>query len=359
MLRALDENGMEWRSNQLRIDLRNQIPLPNYRIRSGLSSILHSHERKQIDHSFIRILIPSVHPLPFDTLTESRTSAGGREIGFSSAFDHHKHVIGAATVTFRREDDGFLGVSAFRDEILPTWAGLMCHTLGFVAAQTMVPIVITRGLRDREDLSLYSGPFLRYASIMHSPVPFTDARGARDFWRLVELFFLYIEKQPTEPSLLLNELEGIRRGSQGSLQTACLTLGVGIESIAKLLLTNAFSSLICPPSIDPMLEYLEGWQGDASLKKRARGALSRLGDAGAAGLMYAWAERTKKEKGLVDAWKKLRHPRAHGETLAKEPAWSLYCCAIELLHWIVAYAIGYDGQILRTSQPGWGLQPWS
>jgi hypothetical protein len=232
----------------------------------------------------------------------------------------------------------------------------MCHALGFAVAQTILPVVIVREFKDRADLWLRSGPFWRYSSLMHSPVPFTDQQGTRDFWRLVQLLFVYIEKQQIEPNPLLDELDGIRRGAQGSFQTAYLTLAVGIESIARLLLQDEFTPLISRPSIQPLLEYLESWQGDVALKDRAKGALSRLADVGAADLMYAWVKKTGTNKELVDVWKKIRHPKAHGKRLTEESGWVLYCSAVELLYRLVAYAIGYDGAILRTSQPGWGLQ---
>ncbi len=357
ILRAVDENGSEWRSNQLRIGLANQIPIPNYHVEHTLLSIVNSQERKEIDHSSVRFLIPSAPDLPFDAVTQDRRTVDGREIWFSSAVDRHEHKIGAATVIFRREDDGFLSVSAFQDEAFPpTWPELMCHALGVAAAQTMFPAVIARDFRDRVDLSLHSGPFWRYSSMMHSPVPFTDPQGRRDFWRLVQSLFVYVDKQQIESNPLLDELDGIRRGSQGSLQTACLTLAVGIESIAKPLLYDEFSPLICRPSIEPLLKHLESWQGEAALKDRARSALSRMTDTGAADLMYAWAGKTKVSKELVDAWKKLRHPKAHGMRVALESGWALYCCAVELLLRMVAYAVGYDGAILKTSEPGWGIQ---
>jgi len=357
MLRALDEHGDEWRSNALRIDLRNQIPLSGYHVRSNILSISRSRDRKESDSSSVRILIPGAPELPFDAITQERQSVDGRDIGFSSSVDHHQHSIGTATAIFRREEDGFLSVSAFQNEaFLPTWPGLMCHALGFAAAQTMSPALTARDFNDREDLSLHSGPFWRYSSLMHSPVPFTDPQGRRDFWRLVELLFLYVDKQQILPSPLLDELDGIRRGSQGSLQTACLTLAVGIESIAKLLLHDEFSPLVRRPSIEALLKYVESWEGDDALKDRARGALRRLADFGAADLMYKWAEKNNPSKELVDAWKKLRNPKAHGERVAQESGWARYCCAVELLNRLVAHAVGYDGRILKTSQPGWGIQ---
>jgi hypothetical protein len=357
MLRAVDEYGREWRGNHLRIDLRNEIPLPNYLIRANLVSILTAQERKSIDESLVRVVIPGVPDLPFDGSTERRSRVGEREIGFSSSLDHHEHRMGGAGVVFRREEGGFVSISAVREKaFLPTWPGLMCHALGFAVGQTLTPAVIVREFDDRADLAVHSGPFWRYTSLMHSPVPFTDIRGTGDFWTLVELFLAFLEGQNADPSPLLDELEGVRRGSQGSLQTACLTLAVGIESMAKLLMGDEFSAKICRPSIEPLLTHLDAWQGDVLLKDRARGALSRLADIGAADLMYAWAEKTGTDKKLVDDWKKLRHPRAHGKNLAVESGWALYCSGAELLNRIIAHAIGYRGSILMTSQPGWGIQ---
>jgi hypothetical protein len=220
----------------------------------------------------------------------------------------------------------------------------------------MFPVVIAREFKDREDLSLHSGPFWRYASMMHSPVPFTDLPGRRDFWKLVQLFFLYIEKRQIEPNPLLDELDGVRRGSQGSIQTACLTLAVGIESIARLLLYDEFSSQVPRPHLEPLLKHLDSWEGDATTKERAKGAVSRLAEIGAASLLYEWAAKTGTDKKLVNDWKSLRNPKVHGKSLTREDGWSLYCSALELLNRMIAYAIGYDGKILMTSQPGWGIQ---
>jgi hypothetical protein len=300
MLRAVDENGREWRSNQLQLNLSNQIPLPNYHIRANLVSIANSEERHEIDHSFVRILIPNVRDLPFDMLTQNRRFVAGKEAGSSSTFDHHQHGIGVAKVIFRREEDGFLSVAAVQDEsFMPTWAGLMCHALGFALAQTMLPAVTAREFTSRSDLCLHSGPFWRYSSLMPSPVPFTGPQGAH-FWRVVQLFFTHIEEHQFEPHpyQLLDELEGVRRGAQGSFQTACLTLAVGIESIAGLLLRHEFSPLVSRPSIQPLLDHLDLWSGDVALKDRAKGALSRLADIGTADLMYAWAKKT----GAIKNW---------------------------------------------------------
>ncbi len=353
MLRAIDEDGREWRSNPLIVNLHNVIPLPNWSIKQNITSLFHSVVRKESEHSFIQILIPDSPELPFDMATHSRKTVGDREIGWSSSIDNHVHPIGEAKVTFRREEDRWLSVAATQSSaFLPTWPGLLCHALGFATAQTLRPAVITRHFNAREDLDLFSGPFWRFASAMRGPVHVSGREGAKDFWRLVVVFFRYIER--TEDKRLLDELDGIRRGARGSFQTACLTLGIGIESIVKMLLKDESPATVSGKTVRELTTYIDAWPGDASLKERAKGALARLSEVSAADLMYAWASRTGARRKLVDRWKKLRHPRAHGKSLNEEQiGYDLYYSSLELLYRIVASAVGYDGAIVPTSQRGW------
>jgi hypothetical protein len=353
MLRAIDEDGREWRSSPLVVNLSSIIALGNWCIKKNIASLFHSVTRRESDQSFIQILIPDSPELPFDMATHCRKTVGDREIAWSSSIDNHVHPIEEANVTFRCEEDRWLSIAATQPSaFLPTWPGLLCHALGFATAQTLRPAVITRHFNAREDLELFSGPFWRFASAMCAPVQFSGPEGAKDFWRLVEVFFRYIER--IEDKRLLDELDGIRRGAHGSFQTACLTLGIGIESIVKMLLKNESPATVSSKMVGELMTYVDAWAGDASLKERAKGALGRLSETSAADLMYAWASRTGTRPELVDRWKKLRHPKAHGNSLDEEQVgYDLYYSSLELLYRIVASAIGYDGPIVPTSQRGW------
>lgn len=353
MLRAIDENGWEWRSNPVIVDLRNCLPLPNWCIKKNISNLFHSSTQNKSKDSFIRIMIPNTPELPFDMATRSRKLVGDQEIGWSSSIDHHTRHIGEAEVTFRREKDHWLSITSNQtSSFLPGWPGLLCHSLGFATAQTLAPAVIRRCSNGREDFELFSGPFWRFASGMPGPVRFDGPVGAEDFWRLVELFFKYVIR--VQDKGLLDELDGIRRGARGSFQTACLTLGVGIESLAKMLLKGESTATVCSKILQGLLDHVEAWQGDVQLKERAKGALARLSDVSTADLMYAWAARTGAPRKLIDRWKKLRHPKAHGESLSQEQfGYDLYYSSIELMYKIVASTISYDGPIIPTSRRGW------
>lgn len=356
MLRAVDEAGREWRSNWMIVDVSGQIPIPNYRLRKNLATIMHSRTRTKSDQSFVRILIPDTPPLPFDALTQERKTVGEREIAWQSSLDHHTHQIGEAEVVFRRKGDNWLSVYASRKgPFMPTWPGLLCHALEFATAQTMTPAVVTREFNEREDLGLFSGPFWRFATPMPGPVHFDGPEGASDFWRILELFFKHVELKQFEDNPLLDELAGVRRGAQGSFQAACLILGVGIESLSNILLAREVPPSICDEVRRAIVAHVEAWSGDGSVKKRVLGMLDRLGSVSAADRLYAWARRTSTPQTLLDAWKRLRHSKAHGTVEDEDQRlYDLYYSALELHYRLVASAIGYDGPITPTSERGWG-----
>ena len=243
------------------------------------------------------------------------------------------------------------------DAFMATWPGFVCQALSLATAETILPAVVTREFDGREDFELRSGPFFRYRSVLPPPVPFRGPEGAGEFWRLVELFVKYVDVEGFKPGALFEELDGIRRGARGSFETACLTLGIGVESIARLLLSGESPSRVCPDQLRGLLEHLDTWPGDADIRERAKNAASRLAETRPVDLMHAWARRTGVPEKLVNGWKKLRDRKAHGSALDDKEGWSLYCSAAELVYRIVASAIGYDGPITKLSEPGWGLEP--
>ncbi len=318
MLCAIDEFGREWRSNWMILDFGNQIPLPNWRIRKNLSSLLHAETTKKIDSSSVQIMIPNAPLLPLDLKTNTRKSAGDREIAWGYSFDHHTHQIDDAEITFRSENDGWLSVQANRpNAIMPTWAGLLCQSIGFVTAQTVRPAVITRKFSDRTDTHLLSGPFWRLPSMMPGPVRVKGLNEAGHFWQLLELVFKYLEQGGNGADRVIEEIEGIRRGAQGSFQTACLTLAVGIESIAKLLLNEEKPPQLDSDVIQSLLNHINAWPGDDKVKKRVEGVIRRLTETSAADLIYAWATRTGTPHGLIG---KSTSQRGWGESDATDDA---------------------------------------
>ncbi len=358
MLRATDEGGRMWSSNWMIVDLSNQLPIPNWRLRKHLANVMWSRQRPKHHTSYSHVLIPGLTRLPFDMWTKSVQTVGTKEVGWRDAVDHHSQTIDGAEVTFRKLEDGWLSIFARKDEpFMPYWAGLMLHAIEFMAGGNAPAAVLLRSFNEREDLQLCSGPFWRYDSAMPGPVTFQGPQGAGDYWCLLERFFVFLNAnwQSVEP--ILNELSGIRRGSQGSFQTACLTLAVGIESLSRVLLKDEQPPTVCKRLFRALLDHVSAWDGDPALVERAKGALGRLADVSAADRLYAWAGRTGVDRGLVDRWRKLRNPTAHGSAAVEEQiTYDQYYSGVELLYRVIASAVGYDGPIVPTSQRGWGAE---
>jgi len=354
-LRASDEAGDQWHTNELIVDLRwERLRRPNWSFHKNVASIMRTREKRKESLSNIEMLIPNAPAVPFDSRTEECTSADGVEISNSISLDHHRHNFNEAEITFRASDDGWLFVSGHQPtSFLPTWPGLMCHALAFATARPIHAALVARNFEDRADLSLFSGPFWRMMSHMPPPLAASEPESPRHFWSLVQNFFNYIEPfQFQNSNQLLDELEGVRRGAEGSFQTACLTLAVGAESIAQILLANENPPKVKPETLDEFLKHIEAWGGDDSLKQRVAGAAKKMcKESRAADLMYAWAERVSAPKELVDAWKKVRNPKAHGKKLLEEQAgFDNYYSVVELLHRMIASAVGYSGPLLLTSK---------
>src|SRR5690606_24994693 len=108
---------------------------------------------------------------PFDRHTKFERLAGETLVEGGWSIDHHVRKIGEAEATFRREEGGWLSVTAKQNTtMMPDWPGLMCHALSFATSGLVRPAVIVRAFKEREDIGLFSGPFHQYRSLMPRPI---------------------------------------------------------------------------------------------------------------------------------------------------------------------------------------------
>lgn len=355
MLRAVDQNGHEWRSNWLLLDLQFPTLQPSWLVRHNLESLMSSRKVPHSTKSRLTIHIPNQHGLIFDQATTKTLTVDDEQVSSGWSLDHHKRSFNDSEVVFRKGDDAWLTVVATRDSpIMPDWPGLLCHALEFACARRARPAVVVREFNDRRDTGLFSGPFWQYQSLMPPPVHPREPADAGAFWTLIERFFVFVSGDSPKVERLLNELEGIRNGASGSAQTACLTLAVGIESICDILLPN-LSSPKDEDEMTSLLNHIDAWDGDARLRSRAIRLITNMRAVRAVDRLYAWASDEDINHDLIDRWKALRHPRAHGAAMSEDQtSFDQYYAAVELLYRMVTWAIGYDEPILRTSTRGWG-----
>lgn len=358
MLRAVDHNGREWRSNWLLMDLRFPTLQPSWLVRHNIKELISFNNVVPFGKtSFVELYIPNQRRLMFDQKTTKKLSAGGTEVESGWSIDHHKGALDDAEVIFRKEDGDWLTVNVTRDSpIKPDWPGLVCQALEFACARCVRPAVVVRQFNDRRHTGLFSGPFWQFRSQLPPPLHPKEPGDAASFWMLIERFFSFMSKGNVDTERLLDELEGIRNGATGSVQTACLTLAVGIESICNILLPDVSSS-ISKDDMKSLLDHIGNWSGDGGIQSRAKDVVGNMRGVRAADKLYAWATSQGVDHVLVDRWKAIRNPRAHGAELSEDQTlFDRYYSAVELLYRIIAWSIGFDEPILRTSVRGWGQE---
>ncbi len=356
MLVAVDAQGREWRSGPLLIHMTHPAELFNQYVSRKLDSIMFTRRWPLGNEHHVRLYIPKQSRFPFDQRTKYERTAGETLVEGGWSVDHHVRAIGEAAVTFRREDDGWLSITATQSTpFMPDWHGTMCHALSFAASRIVRPAAVARTFDGDEVIGLFSGPFHRFRSLMPRPIVGLSPEDTNAFWSLVEQLFHFAWASRGSQSRLLDELNAIHAGAVMSIETACLTLAIGIEALAKELLPSAPSpgwNIAAKQSIE---SHIAAWPGDSATKDRVLGWLQSKGEPRAVDRLYAWATQHEVKHGLVDAWSALRNRRAHGTAVDdSQPSYDLYYAVVELLYRLVASLIGYDGRILETSVRGWG-----
>jgi hypothetical protein len=247
------------------------------------------------------------------------------------------------------------------EPVMPWWAGYICQALSFATATAVRPVLGVREWDDRFVMEILSGPFQVRSGRLIRPINELSTEGFSDFWVLLRCLYEWAERDHVLAERLFNELDGIRNGSTGSLEAACLTLAVGIECVAQFLIEDEAVEIDTTEAghINSLKEHVEKWDGPQSMRKRGLDLLRPLGRPRLVDRMYAFARRKHISDDLVSRWKELRDTTAHGRANGDQQRMSdLYFSATEFLYRLIADQIGYNGRITSISKRGWGLDQW-
>lgn len=356
LLRAVDDQGTEWRAGPLIIQLKHPSEFMG-NIARELAAIACRRKRAVGEQSTVGIYVPQQDRLSFGDSTLEVASVNGTVIGECRTWDHQRCVIGETTVTFRQVDRHWLVVNASqKSPMLPAWPGLMCQAIEFVTARSAQPALVTRACKHFEDIHIHSGPFRQLRSFLPGPTDGVEFQSRDACWELLSKYFGYIWERQRTPLALLDELSAIRSGATMSLQTASLTLAVGIEALARELLPGSPVAVWNEGGTDQLCKHIEIWKGEESLKQRVLGLLRSKTEPRAVDSLYAWATKKNLPHSMIDAWKLLRNRKAHGTALEENQLlYDHYYTVVELLYRLIADTVRYEGALLETSKRTWGL----
>lgn len=355
MLIATDAYGREWRSNPLLIHMDHPAELRYGVVSRGVEHLGHYYTRPKDDTSRIALRFIPPAQFPFDGHTKEEAFAGEELVRGQWSIDHHKRRIGEADVEFRREQGNWLSVMATSHQtFMPDWAGFMATAISFAAAQTYRPSTIVREFEDCVHAYLLSvNPRLR-GRLMERPIPGLGSEHSESFWSLTEAFHLALDNGVL-PHEVASELQAIRGASLIDIETASLSLAVGVEAIAKAVLPASPPARWDPDATQCLIEHVSSWEGDSTLRKSATAWLRSRGSSRPIDRLHVWADMENIDRGLIRAWKKLRNSRAHGTVLDQSETYQLYNTTLELLYRLIATSINYSGDMLELSKSGWGL----
>ncbi|HWB53362.1 MAG TPA: hypothetical protein VG722_04190, partial [Tepidisphaeraceae bacterium] len=166
---------------------------------------------------------------------------------------------------------------------------------------------------------------------------------------------------------------GVIKAAEGSIDALALTLSTAVEGITISMLSSLSASpASILPDLDQLVGHIQKWDGfqplpdnpDKSklreaLKKRVEGLLGTLRRPRVNDIFNVLISRQVIDPAHVEAWKKLRHPRAHGGV---EDALDLHALVHDvgvvtsLYYRVIFTAIGYNGKYVDYGSPGWPVR---
>lgn len=177
---------------------------------------------------------------------------------------------------------------------------------------------------------------------------------------VTELFQRYLAyiceyAEPRYHPTSVNTLQVLRASAQ-AVEAEALALGVAIESVIH---RDYGSSGEPPPGdkaeVDELLRLVADAPVSEHMKHRASRALERIKEANAEGSLRH-RERDGHVSGqLIDAWRRVRHPPAHGKEIPGPLDETVHLCdkAHLLFNLLIFSRIGYTGEYMNRTMPKW------
>lgn len=361
-LRAIDMSGREW-SGMLLPHASRAIGggcQVTGRIRRIESTTSRGHERASV----IELLIPTQLALPPTTRTHSETRFGDHR---TRSFVFDTAVFAAAGFHFTcRAQANRTGIRAFDETAAPpksAWVRIV-EAFQFLLGRVVQPVLVKVAAGADERVMLFSTD-LRRSEGVEPPLRLGAGAAADDAWKLFNRYLSYIWTTDAEvfhPQSAAWYPVVSYGGS--SLETQALILSVAAEAVLKIVDIEGAS---LAPELDEdgiaVRNAAEQWfreleQGGLNKRsrKRLRGLFNPLFRMSAEGRFNRLTQLGRVSPELVENWRALRHPSAHGgQGQLIEPTAMLRACwsVLELLYQLVFYAVGYEGRCVGYGERNW------
>jgi hypothetical protein len=189
-----------------------------------------------------------------------------------------------------------------------------------------------------------------------------DPAASSDFATLFDRYLRFVLTwRDSTPHPISIEWNAIIASSQASVESQALVLSVAVESLLQHVTTTFPTDLEEPDagSSDRCLQSLKTFAVDIScpetFRNRLNGFISNYKAVRSVDKLYALASSGKIDTSLIEAWKALRHPAAHGTTRSEsvDETLRLRDAVLALLYQITFLLVVYIGKFTNFAAEGW------
>lgn len=307
----------------------------------------------------ITVRLKGTWDFPCNLVTETVFRVGGQDRASTQALNGASFEVEGFKFELLQDDKHTIfSLVLPAHEMTPYLPMRMVEALQFVLGRElsmMATEIVSAGKHFTRLISPYQGK-----GKIYPPLQFQKTDEGGNIWRMFCNYFMHIRAHP-EPRWhpISRNIGGFIESSSSSISAQALALGVAIEGLAG----DCFQELA--PANPQLLEDIKAAEkalNDLKLASNPRilGSLNAMKKARNSDIVREFVAHKNLDKGLFEAWRKLRNSSTHGDADAHEIAelLKLQSEALTLLHSMVFEAIGYTGPRTDYSLPNWPKVPW-
>lgn len=273
------------------------------------------------------LLMPPID-LPMDEALETSAAIGGEPVRWSRGAGRQRLRALGSEISFEVDpSEKALWITAsMSPDLQPVFAERwLTEPLRIMLGALIYPRLIARNYGDGSaDVTFLPAPTKRRPSAFGLMQPFVaDSYPGRaaEFWALYAGLLTMIGRARDEhghPNLESHEVtrlyEELIQTQNASRWIITMTLAGTVEALAGSLMSDDDRrSEYAPDAIDSLREHLRAWPGDANLRSRILGNLTRAGERSVYAFMRNLGRGNALDPTHVETWRRVRNSVMHGE----------------------------------------------
>jgi hypothetical protein len=372
-LSACDEYGREWRGKHILPDMHGLQTIGNedakcHVIAGGNVRELKSTSQWSLEPEKLQVLILRFLcdvDFPFNEATQVFTTiAGGSEEKHWKANVSKFSSLGCSFI-IEKEEGIFQVEVRTGDSFPPHFDVRIIETLQFVLARTITWQTLAYWDNDTLTVRLNSSTPKSRTARFKPPITEQHARllGSHHFYNLFDKYLRFVSNsEVAEWHACSKLLHQATQSGSNSIQLVALGFGVVVEGLVKEFFEEFKSdSASLDTAVEALMSHneiwdtLPGWSDKDFRQKRIAKALKSLRRTSTADRLYQLANIGAVERRLVNRWKEVRHPAAHGVSLGNDiqnTIDSIHAVNM-LIHQLIFFLIDYQGCYVDFSTHGY------